>query len=613
MIQLHSEKFPSTGGMTADGFKRLLGRPALSMLQTVLREALQNVVDAGYGTGPTQVQVGMRTLSGVQAANLRSRILSELPIQTDSRSRLSAALGKKHLRILEICDFGTVGLSGPTRADRSGNGNEPRNFINFMKNIGAVRDTAHGGGTYGYGKSSLYAMSRCSTILVDSQTIDNGRPVRRLMACHLGNTFEHSGMRYTGRHWWGISENDNVEPCTGATAAELAQSLGLPPRDASRSGTSIMIIDPDLDDDTDSQRHCEKIIEAIMWNFWPRMTSDTPHSRRLNVDVQCEGVAIQMPQPEKYPPLDLYSQALSDIRTGKDSNIRVKHQSKRKFLGNLALSRGFRATRMGDVRQSDEDNPAPAPLRLSHHVALMRPVELVVRYLPGDPLPDERFEWAGVFICSDEDEIESAFAQSEPPAHDDWMPANLPRGDAQKYVRMALNNINKETKRFSTPSIIVPGPDGSGPSLARIAGIMGQLLGTPHGDAPGKTPGGSKSGTRSARRSSMSRPIAMGLRSMPDGTAVACFHSRLSNDGKDASLRLTATPMLAIDGGGTTMEQEGSPMPKIISMGFAGSMPSVGSNDMLVGLQEGIIEILVSLVKDAAITLSLALGQGADQ
>lgn len=50
-----------------------------------------------------------------------------------------------------------------------------------------------------------------------------------------------------------------------------------------------------------------------------------------------------------------------------------------------------------------------------HHVALMRPAELVVRYLEGRPAPDEDREWAGVFRCSDEPDIETAFANSEPP------------------------------------------------------------------------------------------------------------------------------------------------------------------------------------------------------
>jgi hypothetical protein len=35
-----------------------------------------------------------------------------------------------------------------------------------------------------------------------------------------------------------------------------------------------------------------------------------------------------------------------------------------------------------------------------HHIALMRPVELVVKYLEGNPLPDARLEWAGVFIAA---------------------------------------------------------------------------------------------------------------------------------------------------------------------------------------------------------------------
>ena len=53
-LTLHAECFKAAGGMTADGMKKLLGTPALSLLETVIRETVQNSWDArreDFGVG----------------------------------------------------------------------------------------------------------------------------------------------------------------------------------------------------------------------------------------------------------------------------------------------------------------------------------------------------------------------------------------------------------------------------------------------------------------------------------------------------------------------------------------------------------------------------------
>ena len=46
---------------------------------------------------------------------------------------------------------------------------------------------------------------------------------------------------------------------------------------------------------------------------------------------------------------------------------------------------------------------------------LIRPAELVVKYEHvKDALKEDQPQWGGVFICDDNEEIEKAFAKSEP-------------------------------------------------------------------------------------------------------------------------------------------------------------------------------------------------------
>src|SRR5690606_16712609 len=156
----------------------------------------------------TDVLIRLRTLSRTEAETLRSVVLSDLPPSKGSRNSIFASISKPDLKVLEIADFNTVGLAGPTRADIVVHDDEPHNFVNFLRNVGANRDVHLGGGTYGYGKTSLYTLSSCATILTDSVTTHGHMPTRRLMACHLGDAFDDSdesgvSRRYTGRHWWG--------------------------------------------------------------------------------------------------------------------------------------------------------------------------------------------------------------------------------------------------------------------------------------------------------------------------------------------------------------------------------------------------------------------------
>ena len=53
-LSLHSEAYSRTGNIAAEGFRKLLGRPALGLIQTVIREAMQNRRDAATGDfGPS--------------------------------------------------------------------------------------------------------------------------------------------------------------------------------------------------------------------------------------------------------------------------------------------------------------------------------------------------------------------------------------------------------------------------------------------------------------------------------------------------------------------------------------------------------------------------------
>lgn len=612
-LNLYSEPFSKNGNLAGEGFKRLLGRPNLDLLQTLVRESLQNVIDATLPGFAPQARIRLRRLGMEERAALTGVVLATLPQGLASREALQNSTETEELWVLEIADFGTVGLSGPTEADVPPAPDERANFVNFLKNVGAARDSHQGGGTYGYGKSSLYGMSTCSLVLVDSQTFELGRPVRRFMACHLGDAFDVDSStpgprRFTGRHWWGMSgEGDSIAPATDENAIALSKSLGIFPRAETDSGTSIVILDPELDFSS-LEKLGPELVTCVLLNFWPRMAQTTNADRRLHVSIEIDGETIEMPSPEAFPPLDLFCRALADVRTGSANLHKIKSQRPAKGLGRLAFAPGISAPR----------HPLCAPggsdvLVNSSHIAVMRPVELVVKYIRGSAYPDPTLEWAGVFVCSKDPEVEEAFAQAEPPTHDDWVPNNLPKGRQQTMVRVGMRDLRIHADNFVPVRSLERSADAGGPSLAATSGQMGKFLGPVSSrgagkpTAPGRIAASLKKGVR------VTALEMIGLSIAADGSRVANFRADLFNDGSKGPISVLIEPKLVVDGGG--IDAVGVPdhlIPTVQCVALPSHGLMTADNTLAVGLLEGQITASIRLVEGAAITAGARILEGVE-
>lgn len=604
-LKLHSEKYAATGNLAADGYKKLLGTPTIELLGTLIREAIQNSCDAAKnGNGP-EIHFRLRRLDEIQLQSLRKRVFSELPISAQSEQSLKTFLNLDDPWVLEIADFNTTGLGGPTRADKIPLGNKSTDFIDFMRNVGSRRDTVNGGGTYGYGKTSLYISSACSTIIVDSQTHFMDVEVRRLMACHLGEAHQAQDSeehihRYTGRHWWGVEQSGEgfVEPLLGDAATELASDLGMPLRGKFKEGTTIMILDPIFTTETEPENLIGLISESILWNFWPRLMKDADKSKKIQLTLELDGKHYPIPIPEEFPPLDIFCDAMRSLRSEEINVEEISSQRPRKLLGKLAIRKGLRLERTSLV--SDDLSNIP---KVSSHIAVMRPIELVVRYFEGPPLPDNLVEWAGVFVTDTDDDVEQAFAKSEPPAHDDWQPRILPSGNARTYVSVALRKIGEKAQSVANPITLPVGQTSSGPSLAKVANKLGQFLDRVSNDADKQRRPGQKSSNAGSISKLVKQPVFSRLEQI-DGLTHAVF--TVNVNALNASCIIKAQPMMVMEGGAS------------ISEGFGDLSPRLRAwkcNDEVIGEEqtievenfEGELEIYVSLQGDYAVTVSTSL------
>lgn len=619
VVNLFSEPYSPSGNVAADGVRKLLGAPRLDLLQTLVREAVQNSCDAAkLGSGP-RVLFRLRRLTSDQRDTMRNVLLADLPDHKATARPVQDFLASKTPWVLEICDFGTTGLGGPTRADKPIPEGDQSDFVDFIRNIGSKRNTDLGGGTYGYGKSALYLASNCGLIVVDSQTTHGSKSVRRLIAAQLGEAFDagpRRSRRFTGRHWWGRIDpsGDFVEPVEGRDAAGIARSLGFPERGPDATGTSIMILAPQfLAGNEDEVVGALK--EALLWYFWPRMMEDVSESRRLRVEIELDGVVQELPDPEQVPPLDLFCEAMREIRRNGNAVQSVESQRPAAGLGRLCIVKGARGTRHplrpppNPVLDAGESSTEPSLFPdVCRHIAVMRPVELVVRYFDdGDPLPREDMEWAGVFVTSDEPAIEKAFADSEPPAHDDWQPDMLPaKSQGRRYVNIALKRIRDAGKAVAGGSQPARGGGVAGPSLAHVADIFGRALGSANLQGGSPRPGTGPRVTGSGKkRYSVSRPRFERLEEL-NGVPVAIFRSEVRNAGRQ-ELTLKLEPALVVDGGAAAGEFSGHATPRVVDVRDADGTDLGSGASLPIGLLSGELQFAVTMPGDGAVTVKARL------
>lgn len=606
-FDFEAETYSRTGNIAADGIQKLLGNPDMNRLEAVLRESIQNSWDAALDDAAPDCRIAVRELDDKQVAVLRREVFSGLNGQGGPLSELDLCLKSGSLRVLQIADFNTGGLGGLTDPSAVPDDDEPTDFVDFLRNIGTPRDTMMGGGTYGYGKASLYMASQCRTIIVDSVTVHRGKTERRMMACNIGHKYDvpegrYQG-RYTGRHWWGERDTDGVlQPVRDETATALANDLGLPERSMQDLGTTIMILGPVLceeEDDTDCDI-APAIAGVLLSNFWPKMIEHDDGRPPMRFSLNVLGEDIEIPHPRDVPPLGIYVVALNVARAKKGDTIRS--QRPRKRLGNMCCKPGIRLERRPDVSW-----PQTAPFaELSHHVALMRPAELVVRYLSGNALDRDSVEWGGAFIVDDGDhDVEHAFALSEPPAHDDWIPSSMEKGPQKTMVNVGLREIRSRISSFGARPVR-PADSGSDTPLAAIADRLGgSLLAGPGSRLGGGRPPGGRGGSTGSGRSHRGRlNVTFAGLERKDGNP--CSRYMISCGATSNGYEMRGIPEVLLDDRKTVEVAPNGKRPQILGWTDVTTGDEISTSDsLLVPPEGGEFSVLVSMPDLVAVRIKV--------
>ncbi|MGC5163017.1 hypothetical protein ACLQ3J_09870 [Rhodococcus sp. DT1] len=398
----------------------------------LVREAAQNSWDARLGGEPVRFSVELNELRAGLAPVWRRLLEQNAPTAAQLPIRTSLS---RSLRILSISDRGTRGLGGPTRADNAITDNN--DFVSFVRNIGEPRNNDLGGGTYGFGKAVFYLLSRSGTVLIHTRCRTSDGYETRLIGCSLWKSYTVgeglSGRRFTGRHWWGDITGDVVEPLVGAEAERVSTQLGLAQFGEFETGTTITIIDPDLDERSPEEA-TRWIADAITWNLWPKMVTKVEDDQPgMFFSVRLNGEEVGIPDPATTAPLRLFVEAYRRMDSPSAEEIWVK--SPKIYLGRLGMyktmAKPFEPSAVAEECGFKDS---------SHHICLMRTAELVVKYLKGAATGAQFISYAGVFRA--DSNVDDSYARAEPPTHDDWVVAQL-EGKDRRIVNVTYSRLKE--------------------------------------------------------------------------------------------------------------------------------------------------------------------------
>lgn len=625
-LELQSERFSPTGNLSSKGVLNQLGRPQHDVLTVLVRETAQNSWDAREPSGD-RVHYAIQgwNMQGRALTPLRELVFQDAPDNLGLREALLAAsdhrghAGAAGLSVLAISDRGTVGLGGPTRADLVAEG-QPRHFVNLLRNVGQPNERQQSAGTYGYGKAAAYLASTVHTICVYTRWRGPGQPESRFIAAALGPDYRIKQDRpdrglYTGRHWWGRYRGNIVEPILNAEADELAAALKLPGFEPDEFGTTLLILAPQFGERSPEQA-MRFMSLSFLWSFWPTLLSRGEGIPVMAPHFQWEDTLIVTPDPTEYPPIHGFVQAMQNIQSRAVGDqdlfsrlVEIDCQRPIKHLGVLSLHR-FQVQDQPAVDVGGDVDPSPIGVdELAHHVALMRQAGMVVRYVPGPPLPSDMIEYAGVFVA--DATVDQVFADAEPPTHDDWLFQSLQGTAARTFVRVALRRIDEATRAFVAPPDDAMHQGTAQAPLAGFAEFLGGLIPGETGPGPGvpfidpEHAGGGVGGTQRGARPRVEF-VDDGRLELVDGKPafVAQFTVRPAAGSTGTVVSALAGAVLD-DGRLESDPPADGQVPRVLRWEGPGGHIDHGESIEIPAAESGAWRVVISLVDDAIVGVQL--------
>lgn len=432
-------------------------------LEVFTREVLQNSLDAKRPDSSfVHVEFVVESLTGAAKLAflaamdwkaLRGHLLAAkklAPTLAESIRRLDAR--DDPLVTLSIHDGNALGLSGPER----GSGR----FATFARNkLLSDKETGSAGGSFGLGKSVLWAFSGISTVLVHSKPHDEqSAPPARFIGIAQLPWHQTEGGEFDGPGWFGLGERDGGIERSVSFAADPADLATLRLARAEAMGTGTSIVVPDIQTDLSPQQLVDALSRAAAKWFWPAMVGPNKslavHVRfgdsRKIVDPRQERELrpfLHLMGLEEHPvwtprtaegPAALQLPAVLDI---------LRHQERFEFHEAKAVKNAFQLKALAlDEGQGELDK----------HMAWIRGARMVVKYVRmNHDKPCWAIALAGTARGTGTEDrlVEQFLRHAEPPSHDDWEPY-APKLHVS-YERGYVGELKGLRKRLTDAAVVL--------------------------------------------------------------------------------------------------------------------------------------------------------------
>lgn len=457
-------------------------------VSTFVREVIQNANDQALDDSGVQVHFRFIELAGAKLAAFKRAIAwrsLEPHLRAASETRggrnleqfLDEVDERKQLLLLRVEDRGTVGLTGDELSGDS-------HFRALCKDTLYSHKRIEGaGGSYGLGKSVLWAFSGLSTVLFNSNLSEEiaGQRSPRLIGRTELPSHEVAGRTealYGGAGWFGRRVEDagatRAESVWGERAEELASKLHLERGDD--SGTSLLIVgfrDPTTDDNASAEELAAEIRRAAERDFWPALTMP---GRPLAVWVVATSAHILS---EKHldsvrPFIECYRQRNStqtSLETPGDVvvrdipvNIPGRRDGTPPTQGHVKL-----CVRLADEQASDV---------LLGHVAMFRRPGMVVRYWNRRNVALGARPFHAVLACGEarapgqestqDAAVERFLRAAEPPGHDVWQTTAALKAEYKQGYKKAIDQLHARVGDALRELVVSrPKQGAAGPDLLR--------------------------------------------------------------------------------------------------------------------------------------------------
>jgi len=474
---------PGPNSIAGTASTKLLHGSEMDDLTVMLRETVQNSWDARGESELIGYAFNGVVLSDKELANLR------LCIGQNTYGKTVVDFIENNGRCaIEIADVGTTGLDGDTTYDN--NHTELSRFLKFVFEVGNTMQGAGAGGSFGYGKASLYKVSKVGTVAIYSRIKKRSGYEERFIIKSI-NRFEDHDDSSSGVYWWGErihtpaddSYSRSILPVTGNDANEIAKSLGMRTLSNSESGTVLLVYEPYLDldpDEAEKETHgfptfnniFDKLIDVTtlmqrtaVHYFWAKHHMNSEgikfefSSRDFNGNVE----NLEIANPFNISP---YNKFLKCLDITKDDISEVNEKSNRRVIRSSHPNADLGIISWFELSEKDI-NPSYLCFfePIKSRIALMRSIEFVVKYLelhidiPASDTDHTNFIM-GVFRTLEGKkvsrfkndpkgiELEEVYRAAENQTHGDWIHHNVSELGAwcMSYIKQTPSKIAASLK-----------------------------------------------------------------------------------------------------------------------------------------------------------------------